>query len=116
MRVLAIAALLVVSLAGAAVGAATTTTYRIDHVTDGDTVVLMNGQKHGNKPGWQRSQTDRPAESHSPLSLLEVRRGSSSVAASCPVSGLNAFGAIHRRGARLPTRTGGAHPRLDLDG
>jgi micrococcal nuclease len=45
MRVLAMAALLAVSLAGAAVEAPATTTYRIDHVTDGDTVVLMNGQK-----------------------------------------------------------------------
>jgi hypothetical protein len=44
------AALLAVSLAGAAVGAATTTTYRIDHVTDGDTVVLMNGQKSAPRP------------------------------------------------------------------
>ncbi|MEX2032462.1 MAG: thermonuclease family protein [Dehalococcoidia bacterium] len=44
MRVLGIVALLALLLAGAAVGAATTT-YRIDHVTDGDTVVLTNGQR-----------------------------------------------------------------------
>jgi endonuclease YncB( thermonuclease family) len=45
MRVLGIALMLMLWLGVQTVGAAPSSTYRIDHVTDGDTVVLRNGQR-----------------------------------------------------------------------